>query len=150
MATDILDGFIARRLKWESEFGARLDSLADLGSYAMAFWGMLSLEYAFCSNHANYFFIIIGIKILTQIVSIIRFQKFPSLHLYSNKFAGYVQGFFMLFYYMGWEVELYFTFMFCVTCVAEVEAILVLLFIPAMRSNLQGIYWMLKKNGRIA
>lgn len=37
LATDILDGFIARRLKWESELGARLDSLADLGSYAMAF-----------------------------------------------------------------------------------------------------------------
>ncbi len=149
LATDILDGFLARRFKWESELGARLDSLADLGTYAMSFWGMLSLEYEFVSNHYIYFLIIIGMYILPQIISYIKFQKFPSLHLYSCKLAGYIQGFFMLFYYMEWGTELYFNFMFWASCIAEIEEILILLFIPTMRSNLQGIYWVLKKNNKV-
>src|SRR5277367_3529562 len=31
--SDMLDGFIARRFNWCSEFGAKLDSLADLSLY---------------------------------------------------------------------------------------------------------------------
>ena len=32
--TDVLDGFVARRLKATSEFGAKLDSASDLVFYA--------------------------------------------------------------------------------------------------------------------
>ncbi|MDZ4758026.1 MAG: CDP-alcohol phosphatidyltransferase family protein [Bacteroidota bacterium] len=149
LGTDILDGFLARRFKWETDFGARLDSIADIGTYIMAFWGMITLEYAFVSSHSFSFIIIIGMYLLPQLLSFARFRKFPSFHLYSNKVTGYVQGFFMLFYYMQWSIETYFIFMFWISCLAYIEEFLIALFIPAMRSNLKGIYWMLKEDGKI-
>ena len=39
LITDVLDGFIARTFKCETELGARLDSLADIGTYILAVVG---------------------------------------------------------------------------------------------------------------
>src|ERR1019366_6670880 len=49
--TDILDGQIARRFGQETEFGAKLDSFADIGTTLMAFAGMVLLEWSFVLAH---------------------------------------------------------------------------------------------------
>ncbi len=41
LITDILDGLIARAFKIQTEFGARLDSIADIGTYILAIVGIL-------------------------------------------------------------------------------------------------------------
>ena len=46
LITDILDGLIARLFNLQTEFGAKLDSVADIGTYLMAFLGMITLEKA--------------------------------------------------------------------------------------------------------
>lgn len=51
LITDILDGLIARAFKLQAELGARLDSLADIGTYIMAFVGMIVLEQDFVSTY---------------------------------------------------------------------------------------------------
>ena len=66
LITDILDGFIARRFNMETEFGARLDSLADIGTYAMAFIGMIVLESDFVGVHWMEFTFLIVLYILVQ------------------------------------------------------------------------------------
>ncbi|MEL6651216.1 MAG: CDP-alcohol phosphatidyltransferase family protein, partial [Bacteroidota bacterium] len=40
LITDILDGMIARIFKMQTEIGARLDSIADLGTYVLAILGI--------------------------------------------------------------------------------------------------------------
>lgn len=40
LITDILDGFIARKFNMQTEFGARLDSIADVGTYILAVIGI--------------------------------------------------------------------------------------------------------------
>lgn len=66
--TDILDGWIARKMNWTSRFGTLLDSLADL-----LFWGAL---------------VIVLIRCITYLIGCFRFHQFASLHTYLNKLTG--------------------------------------------------------------
>ena len=150
LITDILDGWIARRFKMETEFGARLDSLADIGTIVMAVMGMAFLEPGFMTEHAIAFGLIVGLYVLFEIISLIRFKKFPSLHLYSSKVVGYIQGIFIFTYFMFGYTPWYFYFMVTASCLSYLEELIIILWIPELRSNCKGLYWMLKQNKKIA
>ena len=150
LITDILDGLIARTFKLETELGARLDSFADIGTLTMAITGMIVLENEFVSEHAIAFSLIIGMYILPQLVSLYRFRRPPSLHLYSNKALGYIQGIFIFTYFVFGYSAWYFYFMVVASCVAYAEELMIVIFMPVMRSNVRSVYFMLKENKRIA
>jgi cardiolipin synthase len=145
LITDILDGLIARTFKLETEFGARLDSLADIGTYLMAFSGMIILEHDFVSNYEIVFGVLVGLYITPQMISLIRFRRTTSLHLYSSKVTGYVQGIFIFSYFNWGFTDWYFYLMLACSYIAYTEALIILLFIPQLRSNVKGIYFMLKQ-----
>ena len=44
LASDAIDGIIARTFKLQTEFGARLDSMADWGTYILAFIGIYQFK----------------------------------------------------------------------------------------------------------
>ncbi|MGG5369790.1 CDP-alcohol phosphatidyltransferase family protein [Enterococcus sp. AZ196] len=85
--TDILDGWIARKMNWMSVFGTFLDSIADLIFFivvvlkiiltiklpAFLLWGAL---------------VIVLIRCLTYLIGALRFHQFASLHTYLNKLTG--------------------------------------------------------------
>lgn len=149
LITDILDGLIARTFKLETEFGARLDSLADIGTYAMAFAGMLVLETAFVKEYRFAFFILMGLYILVQVIALMRFKRTTSFHLYSSKVVGYVQGIFMFTYFVFGFTPWYFYLMLVLSYLAYLEALLIVSTIPQLRSNVKGIYFMWKEHKRI-
>jgi cardiolipin synthase len=150
LVTDILDGFIARTFKLETELGARLDSFADIGTYAMAFSGMIILESEFVSEHRVAFLVIIGMYLLPQLISLVRFRRPTSFHLYSSKTLGYIQGIFIFTYFVFGYTPWYFYFMVAASLVVYSEALVIIILIPQLRSNLRGIYFMLKEKGRVA
>lgn len=149
LITDILDGYIARKFKLETELGAKLDSVADVGTYLMAFAGMIILEKDFVTEHKIAFLFLIGLWILPQIISLIKFRRFPSFHLYSNKATGYVQGIFIFTYFLFGYNAVYFYFMIFFSYLAYLEELVIVLFIPRLRSNLRSIYFLLKEQGGI-
>lgn len=149
LITDILDGWIARTFHLETELGARLDSFADIGTYIMAFSGMIILEGPFVNEHALAFSFVIGMYALPQIISLIRFRRPTSFHLYSSKTLGYIQGIFIFTYFVFGYTSWYFYFMVTASCVVYAEALVIVLSIPALRSNVKGIYFMLKENKKI-
>lgn len=145
LITDILDGLIARVFKLQTEFGARLDSIADIGSYILAIVGILIFKSEAFAPHILSFFAFISLYLLTHIVSLIKFGRFTSLHLYSSKVNGYVQGifFFMLFVY-DFNVILYY-FTICFGALSFIEHIGVQLILRQLRSNQKGLFWVLKE-----
>jgi cardiolipin synthase len=145
LITDILDGFIARTFKLETEFGARLDSLADIGTYLMAFSGMIVLEHDFVTKYAGAFMLLIASYITPQIISLIRFKRTTSLHLYSSKLTGYLQGIFIFSYFNWGFADWYFYLMLTCSYIAYAEALIILICIPELRSNVKGIYFMFKQ-----
>lgn len=87
--TDALDGFVARKTKSESSFGAKLDSVSDLVFYAvmlililptliriLPFWIWFGVGFVVLLRMVNY------------ITVFIRFRRFPALHTYLNKLSG--------------------------------------------------------------
>lgn len=149
LITDILDGLIARTFHLETELGARLDSFADMGTYTMAFAGMIILEKEFVSEHSFAFSLIIGLYALPQLISLIRFRRPTSFHLYSSKTLGYIQGIFIFTYFVFGYNPVYFYFMAVASCLVYIEALIIVSTIPQLRSNVKGIYFMWKEHKRI-
>lgn len=145
LISDILDGNIARIFKLQTNFGAALDNLADICTYAMAFLGLFIFKWTDIEPHAWFLYLFLGLFVLSYIIAFLRFGKIPGLHLYSAVSAGYVQGifFFVLFvfgfytwmYYLavGWGI------------IAYTEKIIVLLRLDDIRIGVKGLYWLLKK-----
>lgn len=149
LITDILDGFIARTFKLESEFGAKLDSLADVGSHIAAFTAFFVLEPAYTQAKLPFFLILLGLYIAFEVVALIRFGSTTHFHMYLMKTAGYFQGIYF-FWFFNWGCpDWYFYIMFVASCLAFGEQLVVALTIPKLRSNVKGIYWMIKEKGRI-
>lgn len=85
--TDILDGYIARRTRTESNFGAKLDTIADLLFFIVMFIIMLDIllkDIIFIL----FIIIILLIRILSIIIVLKKYNKFAILHTYTNKITG--------------------------------------------------------------
>ena len=85
--SDILDGFVARIMKQESKFGAKLDSIADIifiSSVTIVLIPIIKIPYWvwICA------FVVIFIRILSYLVGLKKFCTFTSLHTYANKLTG--------------------------------------------------------------
>lgn len=149
LASDAIDGIIARTFKLQTEFGARLDSLADWGTYILAFVGIYNFK---MPNHGSDFWLLypfIVLIVFYNLFSFIKFRRLPSLHLYSTKVGGYLQGiyFFGLFAY-GYYAPIFFLAMIW-GWLSSIEEIIILVRLKELRSNVKGLYWILKTNSII-
>jgi phosphatidylglycerophosphate synthase len=87
--TDVLDGWIARKTKSTSEFGARLDSIADLLFYGALFWKLipvLRMELSgmiWCAAG-----IILFLRLGIYLAVAMRWHCLASRHTYLNKATG--------------------------------------------------------------
>ena len=143
LVTDILDGWIARRFHLETDFGARLDSLADDATYFLAFLGLVVLEQDFVWAHRLAFALLLLCELAPLGLCLGRFGRPTSLHLYSSKATGYVQGFFIFGYWVWGYVAWYFHFTIAFSLLACAEKLVILLIIPELRSNVRGLPWVL-------
>ncbi|MGJ1433246.1 CDP-alcohol phosphatidyltransferase family protein [Sphingobacterium spiritivorum] len=146
LITDILDGLIARLFHLQTELGARLDSLADIGTYIMAFAGMIMLEKSFVMEHRIEFSLLIGMWLLPQLVSLIRFRRFPSFHLWSYKVMGYVQGVFIFTFFIFGVSTIYFYIMLVISLLAYMEELLLVSVLPELRSNVKSSLFVWNKS----
>ncbi len=144
IVTDILDGAIARIFKQQTEFGARLDSLADIGSYILAGYGLIHFKWSVISH--SYFWITtyLAVFVLVYIISYMKFGKFPSLHLYSSKISGALAGFFFFYLFVWGYNGLLFTIAIAWGILSLLEMIAVLLYLKKLKSDCKGLYWVIK------
>ena len=94
--TDILDGFIARKTKTESKFGARFDSISDFIFFMIMFIVMFDV----LLKHTVLIIIVFVVRILSFVIVIKKFNEFTFLHTYFNKLTGlllFLSPFFMNF-----------------------------------------------------
>lgn len=87
--TDVLDGWIARKTKTASDFGARLDSIADLLFYTVmlfrifpSLWNTLPVNIWYAVT------VICIVRILAYLIAAVKYRRFASLHTYMNKLTG--------------------------------------------------------------
>lgn len=100
--SDLLDGYLARRLSCATILGARLDSLGDLifltaSTYLVVFqWKItfpfyISIMISFC----------LVVRLLNLIYTYLKFHQWNILHTYLNKITGCLLAFFVPIYLSG-------------------------------------------------
>ena len=145
LLTDAIDGYIARRFKMETEIGARLDAFADYFTYVLVFIGLFVFKMDDLRPYLVSVIIFISMLVLTVIVSLIKFRKFHSYHTFIEKTGGYIQAlFFISLFTIGLIAPLYY-FMRVLGILGAIETIVIDILIPEMRSDILGLYWVLKE-----
>ncbi|MDD4067180.1 MAG: CDP-alcohol phosphatidyltransferase family protein [Clostridia bacterium] len=93
--TDILDGFLARKYNITTEFGARLDSIADLIFYAILVWIFLPLI-TITTVDIVWVVAIALIRFGTLGLTYFKYKTFAFLHTYLNKITSFLVFFYPL------------------------------------------------------
>ena len=144
LITDALDGIIARMFHVQTELGARLDAFADIGMYICAITGVFVFKAADFAPHLLSLYIYIGFFACSVLISLLKFKRFPSLHLYSSKTGGYLQGiFFFVLFIFEFNMWFYY-FVIILAILAFCEQISVQWVLNEPVSNAKGLYWVLK------
>ena len=83
-STDSLDGYLARRFQCTSDFGAKLDSLADdIGSIFLILFAYLLFPFLF-TDYGIYVYLVISLFIISQLLRTLMLKNI-GLHFYSGK-----------------------------------------------------------------
>jgi cardiolipin synthase (CMP-forming) len=144
LTTDILDGVIARRFNQITEIGAKIDGIADSGTYILALTGVLVFKWADIQPHALSFFLFIGLFIISRLFSLIKLGIFFSYHSFTAKISGYIHGsFFIVLFIIGFYHWFYYV-MIISGIVLFSENILITMFLNESTANVKGLYWVLK------
>lgn len=85
--SDMLDGFIARKMHTESKFGEKLDSLADIIFIAACFIVLFPIM-NISQICIVFIIIVLVIRLVNFIAGLVIFRKPVLLHTPANKFVG--------------------------------------------------------------
>ena len=87
--TDVLDGFVARKTGTQSDFGAKLDSVADLLFYTVMMIKILPVlikempKLIWC-----FVALVLAVRLASYLVAACKYHRFSSMHTYLNKLTG--------------------------------------------------------------
>jgi CDP-diacylglycerol--glycerol-3-phosphate 3-phosphatidyltransferase len=143
--TDAIDGFLARKFKVASIAGARLDSIGDDLTVIAGTIGMIAFKPAFVKEEIFIIILLWSLFALQTVLAFIKFGKMTSFHTYAAKAAAVLQGVFLilLFFLPNPLYELFYAAAF-VTAFELIEEIIITLWLPEWRTNVKGLYWILK------
>lgn len=137
--TDILDGILARALHQQSNFGAKLDSIADTILYSIV---VLFIYINFISELRGYIALIAFVTVYKFIPILIygyRFQEFVIVHTYLNKVIG-ILLFFLPYLLVFTSWKLYYGILFTVAMIAIIEEILIACRVERIDRDLSTIF----------
>ncbi len=87
--SDVLDGWVARKMKAVSEFGSKLDSVADLLFYTVM---LLKIFPVLWVKLPKKIWLAVGsiliVRLVSYVVAAVRYHQFASTHTYWNKLTG--------------------------------------------------------------
>ncbi|MGE9883087.1 CDP-alcohol phosphatidyltransferase family protein [Blautia obeum] len=87
--TDVLDGWLARKTGRASEFGARLDSVADLLFYSVLLTRLFPVLYQMLPGVIWYAVSgIVLVRLASYVTAAVKYHRFASLHTWINKLTG--------------------------------------------------------------
>jgi cardiolipin synthase len=145
--TDAVDGYLARKLKVTSVFGARLDSVADDLTIVAAIVGVVVFKAAFVREQAIIFIVLFVLFLVQNLLAFTRYGKMSSFHTYLAKLAAVLQGvFFILLFFLNQPAYGLFYTAALLTAADLVEEIILIVMLPQWRANVKGLYWLLRNS----
>lgn len=143
--TDMIDGFLARRLKVASELGTRLDSIGDDLTVLAGVAGLWFFKQEFLREQQYFIYMMLGLFALQTVLAFIRYGRITSFHTYLAKAAALFQGVFLLLLFFTKEpFDPLFYGLTVVTTLELIEEILLVFVLKEWKTNVRGLYWVLR------
>ncbi len=144
LISDILDGLIARIFNMKTEFGAFLDSTADMATFVVAIIGFFIFQRPFLHAHWVAIVVVLGAYLFEVLVALIRYGRISSFHTLLNRINAYAQGIFImslfLFGYNGWI----FYPLIALSLLAYLEEVVMIALLKEWQPNIHSLYFVLK------
>ncbi len=147
--TDLLDGVVARLTGQVTQFGATLDSWADVTTYltiALCCWWLWP---DVVNREILYVGLIVASCLLPALAGMLKFGRFTSYHTWGVKIAAAAMGLTLYVLFLGgplWPFRAA-----AVICIlAAIEEIVITWFLPEPESNLRSVWDVLKRPVRDA
>ena len=148
LVSDIADGLIARSFGLTSPLGATLDSTADALLFPAAAYGAWVFHPQVVQDYAIALALVIGLALLEHATALLRYGRLSSFHTYLSRIAAYALGFFIatlfLVGFVAWLLWVALT----LAAAASMEEFLLLWRLPCWRSDVKGLWWLLREGGR--
>ncbi len=107
--SDVLDGYIARKTGTQSQFGAKLDSFADLIMFTAIIWSLIEFHGDFIIKSRPLFSGVLVIRIANLLLAWWKYRRFVILHSWGNKATGilvFLAPFLLYFFHSTLTVKL--------------------------------------------
>lgn len=145
-STDAIDGYFARKYKVISKWGAKLDSIADDLTIAVATIGISMFKPEFLRREIAPILTVLVLFIIQTVFAVFRYKKMSSFHTYGAKIAAILQGIFLLLlFFLDEPVYILFYVTVAVTAIELVEEIIMVQLLPQWEANVKGLYWVIRK-----
>jgi len=147
--TDMIDGYLARKLKISSPRGSQLDSIGDQLTFLVGLIGLMKFEFYFIKE--NYVFILIAFipYIFQMLLAFFKYGKATSFHTYLAKLSAITQGIFILWLLFFGPIYWLFYVMIILGLLETLEEVILIFMYKKWVSGVKGIYWALKDQRRL-
>ncbi len=140
-STDMIDGFLARKLKITSPRGSQLDSFGDQLTLFVGFIGLLFFEYEFISANYQWILIPFVLYFFQMLIAFRKYGKATAFHTYLAKLSAVVQALFILWLLFFGPVYWLFYSMIIIGIIETIEEILLIYLYPNWVAGVKGYFW---------
>jgi CDP-diacylglycerol--glycerol-3-phosphate 3-phosphatidyltransferase len=140
-STDMIDGFLARKLKITSPRGSQLDSMGDQLTLIAGFIGLLRFEFEFIIEQYQWILIPFVLYFIQMIIAFKKYRKATAFHTYLAKLSALTQGAFILWLLFFGPVYWLFYTMIIIGIVETIEEILLIFLYPQWVAGVKGYIW---------
>lgn len=144
--TDAIDGFIARNWNMQTVRGANLDSVGDALTFTAGVVGLVHFNFDFILEYKWIIGIAVGLYLLQIFIALIKYGRTTSFHTYMAKTAAVLQAIFLVVFHLQGVVLWLFWIGIIVSIMETVEEIILIFMFREWKTDVKGIYWVLKDN----
>lgn len=144
--TDAIDGPLSRKYGVTSVFGARLDSVADDATVFVSIFALWFIDPEFFMAHGIAILALLGLFAIQTGAALIVYKRTTSFHTYLAKIAAVMQAvFFVTFFFHFGPSRFLFAVAAVITAVELMEEIILVGMLHEWRTDVKGLYWVLKE-----
>ncbi len=148
-STDMIDGFLARKLKITSPRGSQLDSFGDQITFVVALIGLLVFESNFIKENYLLITLIFIPYFIQMLIAFRKYGKATAFHTYLAKLSAIIQAVFILWLLFFGPIYWLFYVMIVLGVLETIEEITLIFMYDEWVAGVKGIYWALKDKRRL-
>ena len=141
LISDVLDGYLARKLDLASELGAKLDSCGDILTYAAMILGLHLIWPDIFDQQAEFLFAAMMSFVLPTLLAFRKFGSYPSYHTWGAKLAAVLiaPAYYVL---ILTDVDSFFRVVILFHVLVAVEEMAITYILNQPRSNVSSVFYL--------